>query len=379
MVAFFVEKRYLRKISKWVARSTSVLGENKMVFLDESGHTGTIKYDSGKWNTNEQPLFVLVAIILDENKREVLYNEIDLIKKRYRIQHEIKSTHKTVRKNIEKISIDLEKILNAIEAQIRVEVVNKKYCIAKQIVDYCIIPYYDSPINDEKGKFVRQIFANYIYEHIDDALLGKIVEIFDSNRKDIDELLKVCTELKNMMRLETLKLNIEETIDTINRYEAAGLKKDNLFPLADRYKGGISTVSICPHVDSFNNIVLSYPKETIFVHDEISDMELALSENTKGFLKLYNRNIQIKFDKSSRNQILQISDIFAGNIRLYIDSILNDKCISHVPEIFVKTVYDSTNFVAPYNEQCKVFPRNKDLQILKYYYDDYVMNESSYI
>jgi len=86
-----------------------------------------------------------------------------------------------------------------------------------------------------------------------------------------------------MMRLETLKLNIEETIDTINRYEAAGLKKDNLFPLADRYKGGISTVSICPHVDSFNNIVLSYPKETIFVHDEISDMELALSENTKGF------------------------------------------------------------------------------------------------
>lgn len=53
--------------------------------------------------------------------------------------------------------------------------------------------------------------------------------------------------------------------------------------------------------------------------------------------------------------------------------------MSHVPEIFVKTVYDSTNFVAPYNEQCKVFPRNKDLQMLKYYYDDYVMNESSYI
>lgn len=342
-----------------------------MVFLDESGHTGTIKYNTGKWNTSGQPFFVLAAVILDGRKKDKLCKEIGKIKENYKIQNEMKSTHKTVKNNIKKISDDLETILNCIGGKVSVEVVNKRYCIVINIVEYCVNPYYDYPKDqyyNEEHKKVNQIFANYIYHNISDKLLGEFCEMFDSSRKDINELINMCKKLKNELRLETINEFIELTIDSITKYEKRGRKLDNLFPLEDKYKGNISTVSICPHVDSFNDILFLYKSEKKFIHDEISDIENALIKYAREVFKK-----EIIFEKSKENEILQLADIIAGNVRLYIDCVLNNKGnIKETPKMFSDIVAGSTNFVAPYSEQCKLFPQNIELKRDKYYYDLFV-------
>ena len=53
------------------------------------------------------------------------------------------------------------------------EVVDKKFCIAMLITDYCVLPYYDTP-QDRQGELqlARRMFANHIYETVSDNLLG---------------------------------------------------------------------------------------------------------------------------------------------------------------------------------------------------------------
>ncbi len=341
-----------------------------MIYLDESGHTGTQKYEDDKWNINGQPYFVLAALIINEQKIQDLSDGIDKIMKKNKIQRELKSTHKSVRKNIKSIADDLKKILDTTKSSIVCEVVNKRYCIAMQIVNYCVLPYYDSDISDTDAIVVRQVFANYIYENIDDIILGKFVEMFDSNRQDIDELLSLCSILINKLEMKLVRDYIEETMDTIRNYQAMGLKLSNLFPLADRYKGGISTVSVCPHIDSLNHIILTFPSESKIIHDEISDIDLALIENVKAHMYLYKRKIHISFEKSVENKCLQFIDMFAGNVRMYFEKLICNEDISDIPDIFKEIVSLNTNVVAPFSEQCKIFPSNKELTAMKFYYED---------
>lgn len=236
-----------------------------------------------------------------------------------------------------------------------------------------MLPYYDfdsSAIDDFEAKVVRQVFANYIYENIDDIILGKFVDMFDSNRQDIDELLSLCTILADKLEMKFLKDSIEETMDTIRNYQTAGLKLSNLFPLADRYTGEISTVSVCPHIDSLNHIILTCPNESKFIHDEIRDIELAIIENGKAHIGLYKREIYISFEKSVENKCLQFVDMFAGNIRTYFEKLIYNEDISNIPDIFQETVALHTNVVAPFSEQCKIFPSNIELEAMNFYYED---------
>lgn len=339
-----------------------------MIFLDESGHTGTQKYSDGKWNTNNQPYFVLVGFIVDEIYCDIVTEEVNNIMKRYRLQKELKFAHKTTKKNIDLIMHDISLLLEKVNGRIYAEVVNKKFCIVKQIVDYCVAPYYDiSPMADKRKK---TIFANIIYEKISNELLGKFVDMFDSNRQDVNELLSMCDELKRDINNMCITKSVEETQDTINNYQERGLRVSNLFPLVDKYKGNISTVAISPHVDCFNDIVNRFTDEKVIVHDEISDMEIAFEDNIKFFTKYHKRKINLQFDKSVENKCLQVADVFAGCLREYVEALLYRNEEYSIPDYVKKIINESTLFVSTYEEQVRLFPDNYELVATKDYYEE---------
>lgn len=340
-----------------------------MIFIDESGHSGTIRYEENAWNTNGDPYFVLAAIVIDEKNIALLCEKMKEMKKKYKIQNEFKSSHKNVKKNISSIAKDMEKIVNELGISINVEVVNKKYCIVKQIVEYCVVPYYDcTDITDEREVKVRRIFANYIYDNISDKLLGEIVEMFDSNRQDVNELIQMCQRLSEEFDYDAIRESIADTIYTLENYEKYHLKISNLFPLIDMYNGGRTAVSVCPHIDSLNHIMILNPNENHIIHDEISELSDAFGLNVEKYFE----DKEIEFRKSKCDFCLQFADLVAGFVREYVIKKVEKEDTSFIPPFFSRIVEVDTNVVASYDEQCELVPYNISLQEERFWYKDLI-------
>ena len=343
-----------------------------MVFLDESGHTGTERYINGKWNMQVQPYFVLAAVVVEQSKINILENSVDDIMKKYKIQKEIKSTSKTVRKYKMEIMEWMLVALKEANAKVLIEVVNKKYCICEQITNYCVVPYYS--ITDEareEAVACRKVFANYLFETLSDEFLGKAVEFFDSNTQDVLRLLEFCHQLAeqfqdNRISSKQIHQMICDTIDDIENYEKMHLKVHNLFPLADRYRTGYSTVVVCPQVDCLNNLVYNrLPDENIFIHDEIKDIDAALQDNIKSINGLSDRKVKLSFEKSVDNKCIQIADFFAGMVRLYFEEKLSEKSDQINCNILQDMLFNQINFVSSFKEQSIIFSGNEMLSTWK--------------
>lgn len=164
---------------------------------------------------------------------------IDELRKHYKIQGEIKSTKTIVKKNKIEIMNQLYDKQAELNCNLVVEIVDKKFCMVERIIDYCVIPYYESPSKNHlsvNDMFARKNFANYISESISDKLLGDFVEFFDNNLQEIKELTRLIKLLYTEIASPIIKKNVAETLDSISRYSELGLLKRHLFPLADKYK-----------------------------------------------------------------------------------------------------------------------------------------------
>ena len=158
-------------------------GETMIVFCDESGRTGTQKYDM-EWNFIKQPFFVLCGIGIPSNKIGSVESELKEVLKNNKIQGELKYSKETVRKNQKKLLDEFNNIMTNNECKIFVEAVNKKFSIVQQIVNYCVFPYDDSPeqsYRSMEANILKRNFANYLHLNIEDELSGKFVEMFDSS------------------------------------------------------------------------------------------------------------------------------------------------------------------------------------------------------
>ncbi|EGD45805.1 hypothetical protein Cpap_0172 [Ruminiclostridium papyrosolvens DSM 2782] len=336
------------------------------LILDESGKTGTQKYDFS-WNFSKQPYFLLCGILIPEKNVEAIENKINELHKRYKIQGEFKSTKETVKKNINELTEEFWNIIYRNECKILIEVVNKKFCIAMQIVNCCIFPYYD--FNEEQyysydSGVVRRSFANYIYDKISDNLFGDFVEMFDSDKKDLDKLKSLCCRLIDEADNTHIKEYVEETLDSINNYSERGLLLRHLFPLVDYYKSGNSAVAVCPHIDSFNNILSKTESISLsnVIHDKMNELSEALQQAA------IQQNREIEFGDSKKNALLQLADFWAGTIREAVEKVLlNGETENKIINDIIQ--YD-LNFVSSFSEQLKLFPNNYEVLNWKEWYED---------
>lgn len=341
----------------------------KTLFLDESGRTGTQKYN-GKWNFDQQPYFILSGLIVPNDNVDVLNNYIKEMALQFKVQGgEIKFSNKGVQNKIEKIIERIIDIQNKLQCQLLLEIVNKKYCIAIVITEYCVVPYYRISKDLIKAGIVidKQCIANYIYEVLSDELLGECVDFFDSGIRDVSSLVSICRKLQEELKNAYIIENIEKTIITLENHMGHGLLERHCLPLQDRYRGGTSSVAVCPHVDSFNNIVNRAVIQGInkVVHDNIKELEEALQYNVTDRLNIKSPNF-LEFKDSKEYPVIQIVDIWAGYIGNAIKKKLSNESLSvHTTNVISKDL----NFVSSFNEQVKMFPYNHDILFRKLCYD----------
>lgn len=345
----------------------------KTIFFDESGKTGTQRYGD-KWNFASQPYFVLCGIIVPNENITLLNDFIAEICSTYRVQgRELKSTKKVIKNHLNEISKQIRNMQEQLNCKMFVEIVNKKYCVAMMITDYCIFPYYDTPseaYQSAEGVFLKRCFANYVHDFISDELLGEYVEFFDCGVQDTQYLKKLCLKLISESGNDAVKNFVTETIDSFMNYKDLGLLQHHVFPLLDKYKGGASSVAVCPHINSFNNILVRVGnlEDVSAIHDNISDLEEALKEDVCHLLNI-NQPDFLSFENSKDIAGLQLADFWCGYIREAVELFLiNSK---KIPSVLSDIVNNNVNFVGTFNEQSKLFPQNFELTQSKLWYTDF--------
>lgn len=345
----------------------------KTIFFDESGKTGTQRYNE-KWNFSSQPYFALCGIIVPDENIERLNSFLTEICTTYQVQGgELKFTKKAIKNHLDKISKQIRNKQEELNCKLMVEIVNKKYCVAMMITDYCVFPYYDTPseaYQSPKGVLLRCCFANYIHDFISDKLLGEFVEFFDCGSQEIQPLIQLCLKLISESKNEAVKNFITETIDSLSNYKNLELLKKHVFPLLDKYRGGESSVAVCPHINSFNNIIMvriDNLEELSAVHDKVPDLEEALKEDVCVLLNM-NQSDFLNFANSKDTAGLQLADFWCGYIREAVQHFLIDS--KKIPSELIDLVNSSVNFVGTFDEQSKLFPQNFEVaQARTCYYD----------
>jgi hypothetical protein len=106
-------------------------------YLDESGSTGDLARPGARFDFGQQQVFTLACLGVDDEK--ALGLEIEHLKSRHRIQaSELKSA--SVIKKPELI-VDLLKYLDRRRLPLIIEVVDKRFMIAANMVNTVILPY----------------------------------------------------------------------------------------------------------------------------------------------------------------------------------------------------------------------------------------------
>lgn len=336
-----------------------------MIFMDESGRTGTQKYDV-KWNFKSQPYFVLCGLGIPYDRYINVGCKIETVLHDNGIHEELKSTNKSHKKKKNKLISEFNTVFKENHCKIFVEVVNKKFLVARHITDYCVFPYYDSDEEiyaSEESKLIRKSFANYIYRNVDDLLLGKFVELFDSNMKSKEQLITLNSELCSIIRNEDVKKYIKETIDSIKKHEDLKLTINHIFPLVDYNKGGFSTVAVSPHIDSLNGILVRASKiQNTFqiIHDNQPELSEAFPKVIDEFNRLRETDVKFCFEDSKKSRFIQCADFISGNIRSEIESKLIRESYDKT-ESLQRIIQNDTIFISTFEEQMRLFPYNNDL------------------
>lgn len=115
-------------------------------YIDESGSTGDLLMEEGNLDFSEQEYFTLACIGLDDNILVDLENFISKLKKKYKIQSKELKFGKIKHIFGKKIGFILE-LLKYIEedSKVLIEIVDKRYIIATNIVNCLINPPYFQP------------------------------------------------------------------------------------------------------------------------------------------------------------------------------------------------------------------------------------------
>lgn len=358
-------------------KAENYLNMNQTLYLDESGKTGSMRLVNGKnWNFSNQPYFVLCGILIKDASVSQLDKFINEIRTKYKIQGEMKSTNKTIKKNKEKLIQLFMQKQNELGCKLYIEVVNKRYCIATKIVDYCVCPYYDSPISlsefhTQREKIVKMTLANYIYDVIPDELLGEYAEFFDNDVKDLDKFLQLNNRLLSFVTNPIVSDYVRETIDTIQQHEKLHIPAHNLFPLVDTYRNETSTVAISPQIDCLNNILSKCPNTLHIIHDNICDLETALEKTAKYYFPKASTDY-MEFADSKKTNILQLCDFWCGIINNTVQEILsknNEIDVLNNSEVLRQLIETQINYVGTFKEQSILFSNDDINQLLKCYQD----------
>lgn len=337
-----------------------------LAFFDESGKTGKQYFRNSQWSFNAQPYFGLGTIVISADNYNSIIKDISQRLKTEKYQGEFKWTNKSARKVAPQVIPDLYEIIKEHNGEILIEIEDKLFSFAKIITEYCVFPYYETFIIDDREFACRQV-ANYLYEFLPSQVTSDICEFFDQNTKNTVALKKHIKSICDNISNDFIVSNCEETIDTIERVEKEDepLNVENLFPIPNFNTSGLSQTCITPHIDCYNNI-LNRIKDKFSkvyfcqcIHDKISDLRLALKNETSHYSELTNSHMDFKVDfvDSKKEILIDTIDYILGAVLQSASSLVEKtETYNSINECYKELICNCVNFISTFEKQLLLFP-----------------------
>lgn len=305
-------------------------------YLDESGNAGDIILTKPDLSFGEQPIFALACIGLSDLNS--LEKHILDLKKKYKIQAQELKMQKIYNKK-PKFVKEVFQFIKEAEIPFFVEVVDKKYQLAINIVNNYVLPPYFMPPENKAIIYARNLFSDFIFHKFPDSIFVEFVNIFEdpSNAKVIDffNILIDFLNKRSGEAYEELLIHIKESVDDyydIEKKEGVNAYK-RFLPIPDLNKRE-EYVWMLPHYNSFTNV---YARINLYnngdlsniklIHDEQKHFDEILkaaksdAENLKDTISSsitpnsnynFKQSALLSFGDSKKNIGIQVADILSG-------------------------------------------------------------------
>ena len=361
-------------------------------YIDESGSTGDLLMEEDNLDFSEQEYFTLACIGLDDNILVELEYFISKLKKKYKIQSKELKFGKIKHIFGKKIGFILE-LLKYIEedSKVLIEIVDKRYIIATNIV-HCLInpPYFQREKSVEEEKTIHLVLAQWVYTYIPNEFFISFSNIARNPSSDgLDKLFKDLLKIAETINDESSNIVLGNIKESLDDYEIIKKRVNNtreaytyFLPLPDLNKRG-ELIGILPHIGSFTNL---HARLNFLYEDDLSSITI-VHDNHAHFdkiIKSYHQGAVDNFDEkkiyemanfrfktisklefhNDKNKIgLQVADIFAGLINKSIayllkeEKYLKEKEYMILLQILTSLYYQKAiNFVIPVNHREILFP-----------------------
>ncbi|MFX2143838.1 DUF3800 domain-containing protein [Acinetobacter baumannii] len=328
-------------------------------YLDESGNAGDISLTKPDLSFGDQPIFALACIGFSDLKS--LEKHISDLKKKYKIQAEELKMQKIYNKK-PKFVKEVFQFIKEAEIPFFVEIVDKKYQLAINIVNnYVMPPYFMQPEN-KSTIFIRNVFSDFIYHEFPDSIFVDFLNIFeDPSNSKVVGFFNILINFLNKRSgevCEGLLINIIESLDDYHKIEEKeGMNAYKKFlPIPDLNKRE-EFVWMLPHYNSFTNI---YARINLYntgdlsniklIHDEQKHFDEILKaaksdvENLKDTIPAsttpnsnynFTKSALLSFGDSQKSIGIQVADMLAGFLmRFTSDYIWRNEICSDKREAF---------------------------------------------
>ncbi|MFG0548921.1 DUF3800 domain-containing protein [Pseudomonas sp. yb_9] len=227
-------------------------------FIDESGNTGDLTLGGESLSFGGQPYFGLGC--LGVRNMVEFNNDITELKAKHRIQtNDLKSTK--IYKGKPKFILDLVKLIKDKKIPFFVELTEKKYFIATNLVFYLVCPPYFRGGESQKLNFIRNVFSQFLTKHAPNEVFKSYFDACNSQSKEgllmaFETLLRFAhsgsTELhRSLVTSVTTAMEDFQIMLTQEPSETEAVRR--FLPLPDTGKKG-KEVWILPNYSSLTNI-----------------------------------------------------------------------------------------------------------------------------
>jgi hypothetical protein len=318
-------------------------------YIDESGNTGDAVRTGDKFDFGAQPMFTLACVgIIDLANLE---SELARLKTLHGVQStELKSS--SIR-NKPGFMRDLVTYLKRQRCPVFIEVVDKKFFICAHVVSTLFMPPVGEVAFSPQAHFLRNVFAEYLREHISNVVLRSIIDACDHPSPDaIDRMFTELAHWLNQRDDDIARGALRFIDDTWSDFKQLAPDEDYMrfLPIPDEGKQG-QTYWMLPNLSSFANI---YARIDLYCGGNISDVTLvhdeqlqfdAILTNTKNAAEnlsshecmtnvasadfRFRQKAKLRFEKSSKSAGIQIADCLAGFAMRYVLDTQGSKSSDH--------------------------------------------------
>lgn len=336
--------------------------QTSIFYLDESGNSGDLTRSGRDMDFGGQEIFVLASIGTDDP--DALARELEHLRHHHRVQAaELKSS---ALKNKPALVRDLLAFLRLQELPLLLEVVDKRFMIAANMINNLVLPAVGACDVTPEAQWFRNELAEYLHAQASPSVIAayvaacdapsaaSIVRAFDTLLDWLDER-KAGDEWAEAMRFFTR--------DSLSDFMTAGPETETAqrrcLPPPDLGKKGQS-IWMLPNLTSLTNVYARINRyrrrrlaDVIIVHDEQAHFDAILADAKALAERLaaegaamparfadyhFVEQATLRFASSGATSGIQAADIIAGFLMRYVKSALHGLA---TPDPVVQDVFDA--------------------------------------